>query len=175
MRGVVTIRKRREGWREGEGVKDARVPPSWTVSRTKIHPKSLSDPPRLRWATHWFVGLGAGLVCRRRRVTDSRAEPEQQWPGKEQPQTPLPPLIKTPPKSTNFHPAIKLGCQQVSYSDGLRFVPWFVRGEKREGWGDVNFVSGAMIRNVSGRHLNGKANCWRQAIWWIETKISERW
>ena len=58
---------------------------------------------------------------------------------------------------------------------GLCLDLWGEKGRKGEGWGDVNFVSGAMIRNVSGRHLNGKANCWRQAIWWIETKISERW
>ena len=70
---VVTIRKRREGWRGGGGAGGAKGPPCW-VGGTKIHPKSLSDPPgsdggHIGWLFRpQSVGLG------RRRVTDSRAE-----------------------------------------------------------------------------------------------------
>ena len=121
---VVTIRKRRGGWRGEEGVVGARVPPSRTVGR-EIHPKSLSNPPGLRGTTHWLVGLAVELCA----VFGGWLTPgrsEQQWPGKEQPQTPLPPWLK-PLQTTNFH--------QQSNFDTNKKTPRF-GGIKswRQGW-----------------------------------------
>ena len=101
MLGVVTIRKRREGWRGGEGAEGARGPPLSMVG-TKIHPKSLSDPPGLRWATHWLVGLAAE-VCAEGGGWLTPGRSEQQWPGKEQPQTPLPPWLKPSKPPISIH------------------------------------------------------------------------
>lgn len=97
----------------------------------------------------WFGRRG---VCRRRRVTDSRAERAAVAREGTASDT-SPALIKTL-QTTNFHPQSNFDANKSRLQQTLKFV-----GGKREGWGDVDLASAAVIRNVSGRHFTGKANC----------------
>ena len=119
--------------------------------RRKNSAKITFRPPRPQMAYTLVGWFGRRAVCRRRRVTDSRAERAAVAREGTASDT-SPALIKTPPNH-QFPSTIKLGCHQVSSSDIE------VCGKKKRGWCDVDLASAAVIRNVSGRHLNGKANC----------------
>ena len=61
-----TEEKRRMKRRRGcKGCKGSPILGGWV---TKIHPKSLSDPPWLRWVTHWLVVSAAESVGLGRRL-----------------------------------------------------------------------------------------------------------
>ena len=134
--------------------------------RHKNSPKITFRPPEPQMANTLVGWFGRRAVCWRRRVTDSRAERAAVAREGTASDT-SPALIKTPPNH-QFPSTIKLRCRQVPFKNIK------VCGKEKEGWGNVDLASAAVIRNVSGRHLNGKANCWRQALRWRETKIS-RW
>ena len=80
---VVTIRKRRAGWRGGEDAEGGGGRPSWLAEHRKS-PKNHS--PTLKSSEEWHIGwwLGRRGRSQLRRVTDSRAEEEGAAPpGKE--------------------------------------------------------------------------------------------
>ena len=115
--GVVTIRKKREGWKGAEGAADAKDPP-WC----RIWPRITFRPPRPQMVDP-LVGWFGERIYRRKSwvqhctphsggwLTPGRSE--QQWPGKEQPQTPLPPWLN-PPQNHPFSFTIKIRCGEFS-------------------------------------------------------------
>ena len=142
-----TEEKRRMKRRRGcSGCKGSPIANSRQRNSPKItfqHPRPQRDDTLVGW-------FGRRAVCSVRRVTDSRAERAAVAREGTASDT-SPALIKTPPNH-QFPSTIKLRYQQEDTK---------VWGNKKleARLGGEDFSSAAMIRNVSRRHLNGKANC----------------
>ena len=163
---VVTIRKKREGWKGAEGAADAKDPP-WC----RIWPRITFRPPRPQMVDP-LVGWFGERIYRREscfatlhsalwRVTDSRAERAAVAREGTASDT-SPALIKPPSKPPIF----------LHNQNQMRRILILRHGGRKQNikklpviLDSTDFFS-AMTRNLSCRRLNGKSNHWQQVLQW---------